>query len=129
MNISDTFAEADGIPGGIKIKKVVVGKGITAIGHNFMIGQEVYVEKIVLPDTVRTLEESCFSYFEKIKKIRIPPKVTDIPYAAFSGCVSLKEIQLPKNLKTIREDAFGGCHSQIFPGSGARGMSFLVGAA
>lgn len=104
-------SESVHVPLGVKIKKVVVCKGITAIGERVLVGKKRDIEKIVLPDTVRTLEGSCFSGLEKLKKIRIPPKVTDIPYSAFSGCVSLEEIQFPKNLKTIREDAFSGCHS------------------
>ncbi len=109
--VVDIYDESVHIPLGTKIKKVVVCKGITAIGEGFLVGKKRDIEKIVLPDTVRTLEGSCFSGLEKLKKICIPQKVTVIPYSAFSGCVSLEEIQFPKNLKTIREDAFGGCHS------------------
>ncbi len=100
----------DDIPYWVKVKKVVVCRGITAIGE-YSIAGRYDTEEIVLPDTVRTLERSCFANYEKVKKICIPKKVTVIPYSAFRGCVSLEEIQFPKNLKTIQYDAFGGCHS------------------
>lgn len=65
MNISDTFAEADGIPGGTKIKKVVVCKGITAIGHNFMIGQEVYVKKLFCRIRCALLRKAVFHILKR----------------------------------------------------------------
>lgn len=72
--VVDINSESVHIPLGVKIKKVVVCKGITAIGEGFLVGKKRDIEKIVLPDTVRTLEGSCFSGLEKLKKSVFPKR-------------------------------------------------------
>ncbi len=86
-----------------------------------------------VPDTVKSLSDSCFYGCEKLTSITLPKTVTAIPdYAfegsgvkkvtlssatvsigdsAFAGCTNLAEITLPDSLKKIDEYAFYGCKS------------------
>lgn len=92
------------------VKKLVIAEGITAIGEGAIRGCRA-ATKIVLPDTLQTLEWSCFYGYRNLKSIRIPKNVKILPYKAFQDCTALESVELPDGLKTIYADAFNGCRS------------------
>lgn len=67
------------------------------------------IEKIILPDTLKSISSSCFSGNSALKKIDIPASVKEIGSRAFQKCMALDEIILPKGINRIREYAFSGC--------------------
>lgn len=80
------------------VKKIVVDKGITAIGDAAFSGC-YNATNIVLPDTLQTLERHCFSGCSSLEKIVIPDSVTQMGKRVFQNCQKLKTVVLPKNLK------------------------------
>lgn len=81
----------------------VVGIGAQAFYYNNAI------EEVILPDTVKTIDNHAFAGCAFLKSITIPDSVTSIGAFAFTGCVSLSAIDLPASLKTIGDAAFHGC--------------------
>ena len=78
------------------LQKIVLGKGITAIGEGMF--YDLPIEEIIIPDSVTTIGPGAFSHCKKLKSIEIPDSVTEIPGTfsdnPFYGCSSLKEIIL-----------------------------------
>ena len=95
---------------GSPVKKIIVTEGITAIG-NAGLADYNELTKLILPDTLHTLEWYSFGKCKKLKTIHIPLKVKLIPFAAFEDCQSLESVELPKGLRTIYGNAFNGCNS------------------
>lgn len=68
---------------------------------------------VILPDTLRTIDELAFYMCTSLKSITIPDGVTEIGANAFLDCSSLETVVIPGTCQTIGEDAFTGCHSLI----------------
>lgn len=91
-------------------------------------------EKVLIPENVKNIGSSVFSYNKKIKEVYIPDSVNNIGDGAFKRCLNLKKIRLssgiseigtetfwdcealeeiviPEGIKTIRESAFRHCYS------------------
>ena len=64
------------------------------------------MESVVIPDQVKSIEESTFDTCKNLKKVTFGKNVTFIGDGAFINCKALKTIKLPKNLKTIDDIAF-----------------------
>lgn len=69
-------------------------------------GESVHV---VIPNTVKKIEKSCFNNL-MIEKIIISNTVREIEPEAFSGCNQLKEVELSTGLECIKEYAFKECY-------------------
>ena len=91
-----------------KVKKLVVGEGITFI--LCFCGME-NLKTVSLPSTLKTIGSQCFMNDTALESITIPDSVTAITDAAFSGCTALKTIKLPANLEGVYMSCFGGCTS------------------
>lgn len=97
-----------------KIKKIVVGEGITNIGYNSLYGG--YFEsmrkltEVSLPSTLTKVGSRAFSCCSSLKTIALPESVTTIGIEAFSES-GLESITLPSGLQNIRHGAFVGCYS------------------
>ncbi len=80
------------------VKKVVIGKGVTAIGNwAFYLFD---IEEIVLPDSVTQIGNSTFYGCEKLTKITLPDSLKHIgDYAFYSS--GLKSITIGKNVSYI----------------------------
>ncbi|MDE6126701.1 MAG: leucine-rich repeat domain-containing protein [Muribaculaceae bacterium] len=64
------------------------------------------LEKVNLPDGIKTINQYCFSECEKLNIERLPANLTSIAADAFRGCASLTLTELPSTIKTIGGDAF-----------------------
>ena len=80
------------------------GKPVTTIGKYAFFGYKV--ERIVIPDTIKYIEEKAFANID-LSNVVIPDSVEIIGKNAFSGN-NLKEIKIGKGVKTIGELAFAG---------------------
>ena len=67
------------------------------------------VIEVVLPDTVKTIEERAFSSCGMLKKIDLPPILEKIQNSTFYNCGSLENIIIPDGVKEIEKLAFGYC--------------------
>ena len=67
------------------------------------------VTDIVIPETIKVINNYTFHFFSSITKITIPNSVTEIGDGAFSGCSGLVSIEIPNSVTSIEDYAFYGC--------------------
>ena len=90
------------------VKKIVVPDSVKTIEKNaFMYCTAL--EEIELPDGLETLGDQAFYRCSALKKVSVPEGVEKLGYAAFMFCESLEEITLPKSLSEIGDDMFSHC--------------------
>lgn len=65
----------------------------------------------VIPNSVKTIGDSAFSYCDNLENITIPDGVTTIRKNAFLSCDSLLNLKIPTSVKSIEEQAFSNCDS------------------
>ena len=73
--------------------------------------KESHINKIEIPDTVKTIKGSAFSGCKELLAITLPDSVVTVGNQAFYNNESLKEVQFSSNLETIGSNAFGNCKS------------------
>ncbi len=76
------------------------------------------VTKIILPDSIKTIEDYAF-FSCGMLEISIPASVSTIGASAFYGCKALKKLALPEGLKTITRQLFSysGVQAVYIPAS------------
>lgn len=67
------------------------------------------VTKVVLPETIKTIEEDAFDRVRCLKTIVLKEGLEKIEDSGFNGCEGLEDIKFPSTLKTIGEHAFSDC--------------------
>ena len=92
------------------LQKLIIGKGISAIGGAAFYGCKS-LKEVTISDSVVEIGNSAFYECTSLEKIVIPSSVVTIGAGAFYGCTSLKEITIPNSVKTI----LGGAFSDISP--------------
>ena len=93
-----------------KIKKVVIGQGITNIGDSAFYGCSS-LSSVGIPSSVTSIEDSAFDGCSSLSSVGIPSSVTSIGSFAFYGCSSLSSIELPSSVTSIGYNAFSRCSS------------------
>lgn len=93
-----------------KIKKVIIGNGITEIEDDCFANFPA-LESVFLPDGLLAIGKSAFCLCHSLATIAIPDTCTSIGNNAFSFCRSLRSIHLPRKLTTIESHLFWGCES------------------
>ena len=81
--------------------------GILVVRHKIHLPK---LGKVVLPDSINTIEERAFSDSD-LTEIIMPDSVVKIGAYAFQNCSSLKNVRLSQKLETIGVGAFYGCKS------------------
>ena len=87
----------------LRIKKVVVEKGITYVG-TWAFYDCSEMTSVSLPTTLQTMGASVFKDCTSLTSVTIPDGVTFISGDFFRGCTSLKSVTLPDSLRET-----GGC--------------------
>lgn len=90
-----------------KIKKVVIGEGVTSICDVVFFGC-FQINTIVL-NAVNCDVNNAFKNCSNIKIISIGNKVESIPAKAFSGCSNLEKVYIPDIVINMDPLAFEGC--------------------
>ncbi len=92
------------------IKTLKIDMNINKIEDNMF--SATSIEKIILPDSVKTIGVNAFNGSIKLKEVETTAKskLEKIESGAFSGCSSLKTINL-KKIKEVGKNAFYGCNS------------------
>ena len=71
-----------------------------------------HLHTIILPkDSIKIIEDMCFSNCPQIIEITIPDSVEEIGEKVFENCMSLSKIHLSNNLRIIKEYCFHNCYS------------------
>ncbi|MBQ8292515.1 MAG: leucine-rich repeat protein [Bacilli bacterium] len=90
-------------------------------GDNFYLKTGSYYYKptdLVIPNTVKIINQYQFYGFSQIEKITISSGVTEIKQYAFTNCTKVKEISLPNTLTMVGRSAFYDCDNLsmlVFP--------------
>ncbi len=70
-----------------------------------------HIESIVLPETLKLIDEYAFSGCSNLADIRFSDELEEIGYGAFKDCVSIEEIVIPDNVTVIKASTFTGCEN------------------
>lgn len=96
-----------------RIKKLVVGEGITTIGNN-LCRDCLNLITAELPNSLNHIGENAFLNCENLSEIRIPFGTETIAQNAFMNCKTFIEIELPMSIKVVGHSAFAGCENMTF---------------
>lgn len=69
------------------------------------------LERIILPEGVRSIGSCAFSCLKAMKEVNIPESVRSIGWSAFYGCSSLESVRIPEGVTEIPELCFFKCSS------------------
>ncbi|MBE6794575.1 MAG: hypothetical protein E7532_06495 [Ruminococcaceae bacterium] len=72
------------------------------------------ITDVVIPDTVKCLNDYAFSGCKNLKNVSIPDSVTTIEDCVFNDCPSLKEIYIPPTVTSIGYYAIGFEDSYVY---------------
>ena len=130
LDVSATAFEIDGIyfsclstntvkvvtaPEGHEYKgDIVIPTSVTHDGKEYTVTQvsreafwdNTALTSVVIPSTVKTLEEYTFYGCTALESVRLPETLVKVPEALFCYCSSLTEVNFPQSLKTIDKYAF-----------------------
>lgn len=85
-----------------QMSKIVVPDGITKIGREAFKGSNI--EEVVLPDSVKEIEDSAFENCISLKMIRLPQRIDKWGENIFHGCYNLEYIPFPEGVVSIYND-------------------------
>lgn len=88
--------------GTLKVPQTVFGLNVVSVGTQNSLEK---IKKIVLPNSVRTIENYAFRKSKDLEEIELPSSLTEIGESAFASS-PLKSIKLPSSLTEIGEYAF-----------------------
>lgn len=94
----------------IVIPKTYNGKPVTEIETRGIVSPWK-AKEVVIPNTITTISERAFAYFQYLTDFVVPEQIVSIGAGAFHGCVNLKAITLPNTIKTIEARTFQFCIS------------------
>ena len=87
---------------------VTLPERVEEIGEGAFSGVEG-LKEIIIPGTVKVIQQDAFSYNSEIEKVTIMDGVESIGDYAFYGCEKIKEIDMPDSIVSIGHDAFREC--------------------
>ncbi len=96
VNEANILAEIDGIP-------------VTTIASDAFINNRSALTKIIIANSVTTLEDDCISQCYYVRDLVIPDSVTYIGENAFYHCRALRSITVGKGVESIGAYAFHNC--------------------
>lgn len=100
----------DGIAGELIIPDTIEGYPVTAIG-NGAFDLCTTITNLVIPESVKIIEDNAFYTCTKLKKAVLPDSLTELPHGLFGHCYSLEEVNIPDGIQVIPSSAFASCYS------------------
>ena len=99
---NDDYVPTNGI---LKVPQTVFGLNVVSVGTQNSLEK---IKKIVLPNSVRTIENDAFSKSKDLEEIELPSSLTEIGEYAFASS-PLKSILIPEGVKNIGKGCFWRC--------------------
>lgn len=97
-----------GTTANLVIPQTFENKPVTQIGENAF-KNNVTLETIVLPNTIKKISASAFEGCTALKTIVLPEGCEIIDEKAFKGCTSLTSVTIPSTIEYIYKEAFKNC--------------------
>ena len=94
--------------GELIIPETIDGHRVTKIGR--MAYAESKVTKVVIPDSVKIVEDLAFVNCHALKEVVLGADVAEIGEAAFQNCYGLENVKLNDGLYRLGHSAFAGCY-------------------
>ena len=91
-----------------KIKKVVIGEGVTHIG-DCAFSSCVNLVDVTVPNTVVSIGADAFYCCESLVKFEMPDSVVEVDSGSFYDCTSLVDVNLSNKLTALSSRMFAGC--------------------
>ena len=91
----------------VEIPSEIAGKPVLQIAERAFLSHEK-LTRVVIPDTVRTIENLAFSHCSQLQEVTLPKYLVTIGRDCFSYCAQLEELDVPKTVKNIGHSAFYG---------------------
>lgn len=98
------------LPQELEIPSEVYGLTVTRIAIGAFSDEEG-LKSVIIPDTVKLINQQAFEKCSNLKSVTIPESVTGIDSEVFSECISLTEVTIPDSVTSIGERAFYDCSS------------------
>ena len=102
----------------MKYMKKIIFKGIaSALITPMRDGKIDYtsLEKIILPDSITTMEKMAFWGCENLSEFKIPRGITVISEYLTFDCAKMGKVYIPKSVTKIEKSAFGFNGSRYVP--------------
>lgn len=96
-----------GSPEKLEVPAEIDGHKVVALS-NSAFANKTELEKVILPDTLKTIGEHAFYNCTGLTEIEAPG-IEQIGYSAFYGCHYLKKVTWSVSLKSIGDSAFASC--------------------
>lgn len=93
----------------VTIPPEVGGVNVVAIGEKAF-NDHFKLKEIVIPNTIKKIEDSIFLNCYSLESVVIPESVTEVGVAIFDGCVSLNSVVIPDHID-ISNGFYAGCKS------------------
>ncbi|MBR5178643.1 MAG: leucine-rich repeat protein [Lachnospiraceae bacterium] len=93
----------------LSLEKIALPDTVKYIGYSAF--SYTGLKEIVIPDGVERIEANTFSYCTELERVYLPESVTFIGDYAFGNCVNLKEINIPDSVTEISQNAFWLCNN------------------
>lgn len=97
------FSEVKGL------SKMTVPASVTVIGEGAF--WDSSLKEIVLPETLKEIQESAFEDCQGLAAITIPESAVTLGESLFSGCYAIEEIAVPSSIKAIPANFAAGCQA------------------
>ena len=94
------------------LNKVLIPDTVKTIGKSAFHGCCI-LANIHIPDSVNTIEDNAFSECSMLESIIIPNSVISIKDSTFKDCLSLVRIIIPESVTIIGYSALSGCRSLV----------------
>ena len=91
----------------VDIPAEVAGLTVTSIADKAFFGSDI--QSITLPDTMKQIGESAFSWCRELTEITLPNSVETLGEAAFASALKLERVVLPNQLRSIPTLCFQNC--------------------
>lgn len=93
----------------IFLPEYINGVPLRKIGFGAFKGCE-NIQKVVIPDTVKTIENSAFRGCPNLTEVIISNNAETIAAYAFENCKNLKKVRLPSRVRSLTDKAFQKCY-------------------
>ena len=93
----------------LSLEKIALPDTVKYIGYSAF--SYTGLKEIVIPDGVERIEANTFSYCTELERVYLPESVTFIGDYAFGNCMNLKEINIPDSVTEISQNAFWLCNN------------------